>query len=169
MKIGKYTVPRQRLDKRFLSMKPESRYHPPPKGWIRAIRDALGMSGAQLGRRIGVKAQSVADIERSEASGSIQLKTFGGQPRRWTASLSMPSYRSPRCTTWSGGEHSRLRTGNSFESLTRWISKPKASLRKNERNTWKSTFATTFESAICGRRRERPVQRTGERNSPRAG
>ena len=76
MTIDKNAVPRQRLDQRFSSMKPEARYRPPPKGWIRAIRNALGMSGAQLGRRIGVKAQSVADIEKSEASGSIQLKTL---------------------------------------------------------------------------------------------
>ena len=76
MNITGKTVPRQRLDQRFSSMKPESRYRPPPKGWIRAIRDALGMSGAQLGRRMGVKAQSVADIEKSEASGTIQLNTL---------------------------------------------------------------------------------------------
>ena len=76
MNTSKNAVPRQRLDQRFSSMKPETHYRPPPKGWIRAIRDALGMSGAQLGRRIGVKAQSVADIEKSEASGSIQLKTL---------------------------------------------------------------------------------------------
>ena len=76
MKTGRNAVPRKRLDQRFSSMKPESRYRPPPKGWIRAIRDALGMSGAQLGRRIGMKAQSVADIEKSEASGTIQLKTL---------------------------------------------------------------------------------------------
>ena len=76
MKISRNAVPRQRLDRRFSSMKPESRYHPPPKGWIRAIRDALGMSGVQLGRRMGVQSQSVADIEKSEASGTIQLKTL---------------------------------------------------------------------------------------------
>jgi predicted DNA-binding mobile mystery protein A len=76
MKISRKGVPRQRLDQRFSSMKPESRYRPPPRGWIRAIRDALGMSGTQLGQRIGVKAQSVADIEKSESSGTIQLKTL---------------------------------------------------------------------------------------------
>ncbi|MCY3876795.1 MAG: hypothetical protein OXF88_21195 [Rhodobacteraceae bacterium] len=48
-------------------MKPESHYRPPPKGWIRAIRDALSMSGAHLGRRVGVEAQCVADFEKSEA------------------------------------------------------------------------------------------------------
>ncbi len=76
MNITKKAIPRQRLDQRFSSMKPETRFHPPPKGWIRAIRDALGMSGAQLGRRMSVKAQSVSDIEKSEASGTIQLKTL---------------------------------------------------------------------------------------------
>ena len=76
MRTGTRAISRQRLDQRFSSMKPEYRYQPPPKGWIRAIRDALGMSGAQLGRRMGMKAQSVADIEKSEASGTIQLKTL---------------------------------------------------------------------------------------------
>ena len=76
MNVTGKAVPRQRLDQRFSSMKPESLYRPPPKGWIRAIRDALGMSGARLGQRMGVKAQSVADIEKSEASGTIQLKTL---------------------------------------------------------------------------------------------
>lgn len=76
MKTDKNAVARRRLDQRLSSMKPEARYLPPPKGWIRAIRDALGMSGAQLGRRIGMRAQSIADIEKSEASGSIQLKTL---------------------------------------------------------------------------------------------
>lgn len=78
MTTARNTVPRQRLDQRFSSMKPTSRYQPPPKGWIRAIRDALGMSGVQLGKRMGVKAQSVADIEKSEAAGTIQLKTLRG-------------------------------------------------------------------------------------------
>ena len=76
MNIARKVVPRQRLDRRFSSMKPEARYRPPPKGWIRAIRDALGMSGPQLGRRMGIKTQSVADIEKSEVSGTIQLKTL---------------------------------------------------------------------------------------------
>ena len=76
MIVTKKAVPRQRLDQRFSSLKPESRYRPPSKGWIRAIRDALGMTGAQLGKRMGVKAQTVTDIEKSEAAGTIQLKTL---------------------------------------------------------------------------------------------
>ncbi len=76
MMTSKRTTSRQRLDQRFSSMKPETRFRPPAKGWIRAVRDALGISGAQLGRRMGVTAQSVADIEKSEGCGTIQLKTL---------------------------------------------------------------------------------------------
>lgn len=67
---------RQRLDERLASVKPESRLAPPPKGWIRAIRDALGMTGPQFAARLKITPQSVSDIEKSEATGSIQLKTL---------------------------------------------------------------------------------------------
>ena len=73
---GKRKVARQRLDERLSAFKPENRFAVPPKGWIRAIRDALGMSALQLGIRLGVKPQSVADLEKSEAFGTIQLKTL---------------------------------------------------------------------------------------------
>jgi predicted DNA-binding mobile mystery protein A len=67
---------RQRLDERLATLKPENRLVPPPKGWIRAIRDALGMTGPQFAARLKITPQSVADIEKSEATGSIQLKTL---------------------------------------------------------------------------------------------
>jgi len=67
---------RQHLDDRLSRLKPEDQFAVPPKGWIRAIRDALGMSGVQLARRLGVRPQTVDAIEKSEASGTIQLKTL---------------------------------------------------------------------------------------------
>jgi predicted DNA-binding mobile mystery protein A len=67
---------RQRLDERLSALKPEGRFTRPPKGWIRAIRDALGMSGPQFASRLGIRPQSVSDLEKSEATGSIQLKTL---------------------------------------------------------------------------------------------
>jgi len=73
---GKRKVARQRLDERLSTFKPESRFAVPPKGWIRAIREALGMSALQLGTRISVRPQSVSDLEKSEAYGTIQLKTL---------------------------------------------------------------------------------------------
>lgn len=67
---------RRRLDERLSGLKPEDRLRPPPKGWIRAVRDALGMTGVQLAKRLGVRPQTVEAIEKSEASGSIQLSTL---------------------------------------------------------------------------------------------
>lgn len=73
---SKRRIGRQRLDQRLSAFIPVSRFAVPPKGWIRAIRDALGMSAVQLGKRLDVKPQSVADIELSETRGTIQLKTL---------------------------------------------------------------------------------------------
>lgn len=49
---------------------------PPPKGWIRAIRNALGMTARQLAGRLGVAQQAVARIERDELAGSVTIKTM---------------------------------------------------------------------------------------------
>jgi predicted DNA-binding mobile mystery protein A len=49
---------------------------PPPKGWIRAIRDALGMTAKQLANRLGVAQQAVARIEKGELEGSVTIKTM---------------------------------------------------------------------------------------------
>ncbi len=48
----------------------------PPKGWIRAVRDALGMNGRQLADRLHVTRQRVALIEKDELGGSATLKTM---------------------------------------------------------------------------------------------
>lgn len=48
----------------------------PPKGWIRAIRDALGMTAEQLGERMHITQPSVQRLELSEAEGAIQLNTL---------------------------------------------------------------------------------------------
>ena len=67
---------RQRLDERLLALKPEERFHAPPKGWLRAIREAVGMTGVQFAKRLGIRPQSVEALEKSEATGAIQLNTL---------------------------------------------------------------------------------------------
>lgn len=79
MKAAIRSHARKVLDDRLASATlpgPEIRYKPPAKGWIRAIRDALGMSSEQLARRVSVKSQSIDDWEKAEASGSITLNTL---------------------------------------------------------------------------------------------
>jgi predicted DNA-binding mobile mystery protein A len=48
----------------------------PTRGWLRAIRETLGMPRAEVARRLGVTGQAVASIEKSEAEGSIRLDTL---------------------------------------------------------------------------------------------
>jgi predicted DNA-binding mobile mystery protein A len=48
----------------------------PRGGWIRAIREGLGMSATQLAARLGVIRQSVEAYERSEAAGKITLESL---------------------------------------------------------------------------------------------
>ena len=68
---------RKRLDARLVPLNDERRrLLVPPKGWIRAVRDALGMSGVQLGKRLEVSPQTVEAMEKSEAAGTIQLNTL---------------------------------------------------------------------------------------------
>lgn len=62
-----------RLDERLNAIGPADRFTPPPKGWVRAIRDAIGMTGVQFARRLGVTPQAVSALERSEANGTIQI------------------------------------------------------------------------------------------------
>ena len=66
---------RRTLDRRLAALR-ELDVPVPPRGWTRALRDALGMSAADLARRMGLTRQAVAQLERSEAEGSIQLDTL---------------------------------------------------------------------------------------------
>ena len=49
---------------------------PPRGGWVRAIREALGMTQAQLGDRVHVSRQSVQDMEKAEAERRITLDSL---------------------------------------------------------------------------------------------
>lgn len=49
---------------------------PPRSGWIRAIRDALGMSTSELARRMGVSKARIGQIERGERERTITLDTL---------------------------------------------------------------------------------------------
>ncbi len=46
------------------------------RGWIKAIRHALGMTTAQLAKRLGVRQPSVVGMEQSEVKGTIELATL---------------------------------------------------------------------------------------------
>ena len=65
---------RRHLDERLSPLRTEmDAWSIPPRGWIRAIRDALGMTAANLGQRLGVTQAAVTQLEKAEKDGSITL------------------------------------------------------------------------------------------------
>lgn len=48
----------------------------PNEGWIATMRKALGMSGADLARRLGVTRARVSQAEQAEREGGVSLKTM---------------------------------------------------------------------------------------------
>lgn len=78
---------RKALDRQtepYRSLAPRAR---PIPGWIRATRDALGMSGAELARRMGVQQPNVTQLEKSEAAGTIRLENLERAARAMNCTL----------------------------------------------------------------------------------
>ncbi len=48
----------------------------PSNGWIFTVRTALGMSMRQLGKKMGITAQSIKEIEEREKNKSVSLKVL---------------------------------------------------------------------------------------------
>jgi predicted DNA-binding mobile mystery protein A len=67
---------RRQLDKRLSLLQNMEVLARPPKGWVKAIREALGMTTAQLGRRLGVVQSRAVAIEQAEVKGAVTLDTL---------------------------------------------------------------------------------------------
>ena len=67
---------RKSLDKRFQQYSPLSETPRPQRGWIRAIRTALGMTGVQLARRMEVAPSRIDALERGEVDGTLTMSTL---------------------------------------------------------------------------------------------
>ena len=76
MKAQERILARKNLDKRLNSVRNSDIFTRPPRGWIKAIREALGMTTAQLGQRIGVSQPRALQIERAELQGTLTLESL---------------------------------------------------------------------------------------------
>ena len=74
--MGKKSLQIQQLNTKMLAYASLQKVAPPPTGWIKAIRNAIGMSMLQLGNRLSITKQSVQDMERREKDGSITIKAL---------------------------------------------------------------------------------------------
>lgn len=73
---NKHALIRQQLDAVLIRFRDVAGISRPAKGWIRAIRHALGMTAAQLGKRSGMTQQRISAIEREELTGTLTLNTM---------------------------------------------------------------------------------------------
>jgi predicted DNA-binding mobile mystery protein A len=48
----------------------------PPEGWLRTVRNALGFSGAELAKKMGVTRARITQAEHAELTGSVTLKSM---------------------------------------------------------------------------------------------
>lgn len=48
----------------------------PNSGWVQAVRNSLGMSLEQFGKKMNMTAQSAGELEQREREGSISLKAL---------------------------------------------------------------------------------------------
>src|SRR5665647_1795046 len=69
---------RRQLDKRLMPVRglPDGALARPAAGWVRALRDALGMTAQDLAARMGVSRVAVNKLEASEQAGTVQLDTL---------------------------------------------------------------------------------------------
>ena len=74
--MNKKKLIREQLEASLQRLSPLRKVIPPKKGWIRAIRNALGMTARQLASRLGIAQQAVARIEKDELTGSVTIKTM---------------------------------------------------------------------------------------------
>lgn len=67
---------RKQLERRLAPLRKAPEFARPARGWIKALREALGMTATQLSARIGVSQSRIARIEKDEAEDAVTLATL---------------------------------------------------------------------------------------------
>lgn len=81
-------VTRRQLDDRLSRIRDDRALLGPPRnGWIQTLREALGMTQAQLGERMGVSRQAVSQLEAREVEGSASLQALEEAARAFGGTL----------------------------------------------------------------------------------
>ena len=67
---------RRALEQRVAPLRQSADQAPPIGGWIRATREALGMSATRFAARCGITRQAAQQSEQNEVNGTIRLATL---------------------------------------------------------------------------------------------
>lgn len=66
---------RQQIDSKLMQIK-ELRQVNADSGWIKLIREALGMTTTQLGKRAGIDQSRITRLEKAETEGDLKLSSL---------------------------------------------------------------------------------------------
>jgi predicted DNA-binding mobile mystery protein A len=75
MNVNQAALARKQLERRLAPLR-DMTLVAPPKGWIKAIRESLGMTARQLAARMGVAPSRIPAIEKAEVTGATTLRTL---------------------------------------------------------------------------------------------
>lgn len=67
---------REQLDKKLAKIRPILELPVPSGGWIKAIRESLGMTLNELGDKVGLSKSRISRIESAETTGEIKISTL---------------------------------------------------------------------------------------------
>ena len=67
---------RDQLEKKLTLLRELSISGMPQEGWIKTIREALGLSTAQLGKKAGLDQSRISRLENAEKDGSLKLSSL---------------------------------------------------------------------------------------------
>lgn len=67
---------RKRLDERIIQLPRPETWMPPVAGWLRAIREVLGITRKDAAAAAGVKPTTLLEFERGEVAGTITLASM---------------------------------------------------------------------------------------------
>lgn len=76
MKSQQKHLVREQLEKTVSHLACMRHVQRPVRGWLRSVREALGMSGKQFADRLGVSPPRITALEKSEQSGSATINTM---------------------------------------------------------------------------------------------
>ena len=75
-KSTKLSKPKRRILDQKLSQYSKINFSIPKNGWIKAVREALGLTTAQLGERMKIAASNITILENREISKTTTLETM---------------------------------------------------------------------------------------------
>jgi len=67
---------REQLDKKLIPLKTLAKTGIPETGWIKAIREALGMSSNDLAKKVGIDQSRISRLENAEKDGNVKLSSL---------------------------------------------------------------------------------------------